>query len=63
MEPRTQKKNGKDQFVVPTYDEYIALREDLEDLLDLRAAKEKEGTAQSIPLDQAKEELDVSSCE
>ena len=57
------KEEYKDEFVVATHDEYMALREyleDLEDLLELRAAKKKEGNAESIPLDQAKQELGVS---
>ncbi len=50
-------KNGKRQFAVLPYEEYenlLALLEDLEDLRELRAAKEVEGDAPGLSLDEVK---------
>ena len=53
-------KNGKKQFAVLPYYEFLALQErlaDAEDLLELRKAKKAEGRKRSIPLAQVKREL------
>ena len=50
-------KNGKRQFAVLPYEEYeslLALLEDLEDLRELRAAKQTEGQASGLSLDEVK---------
>jgi hypothetical protein len=53
-------KNGKKQFAVLPYEEFLVLQErlaDAEDLLALRKAKRTEGKKRSIPLAEAKREL------
>jgi PHD/YefM family antitoxin component YafN of YafNO toxin-antitoxin module len=53
-------KNGKKQFAVLPYEEFLALQEqlaDAEDLLELRRAKRAEGRKRSIPLAEVKREL------
>jgi PHD/YefM family antitoxin component YafN of YafNO toxin-antitoxin module len=50
-------KNGKKQFAVLPYEEFVAMQqrlEDLEDLAALRRAKRAEGGKRSIPLAEAK---------
>jgi hypothetical protein len=56
-------KNGKKQFAVLPYEEFVALQErlaDAEDLLELRKAKRVEGKSRSIPLGEVKRQLRVS---
>lgn len=46
-------KNGRKEFAVLPYEEYIALQEwlaDIEDLLDLRSAKNSERDAPTVTL-------------
>jgi len=53
LHPEVLKKNGKKEFVVLPYEEFLAIQErlaDLEDLRDLREAKRREGKAPGIPL-------------
>ncbi len=53
-------KNGKKQFAVLPYEEFVALQErlaDAEDLLELRRAKRAEGKSRSIPLGEVKRQL------
>jgi hypothetical protein len=53
LHPEFLTKNGRREFVVLPYEEYVALEElleDAQDLLDLRAAKEVEGDQPSTPL-------------
>jgi hypothetical protein len=60
LHPEFLKKNGKCEFAVLPYEEYEALQEMLEDyrdLLDLRAAMEKESCEPSVPLNEVKEQL------
>ncbi len=55
-------KNGKKEFVVLPYEEFLAMQErlaDAEDLLDLRKAKQSERRKKSIPLANVKRELDI----
>ncbi|MBI3737040.1 type II toxin-antitoxin system Phd/YefM family antitoxin [Candidatus Sumerlaeota bacterium] len=53
-------KNGKPEFAVLPYEEYLQVRgilADAEDLRDLREAKALAGQTPGINLDQAKKEL------
>ncbi len=57
LHPEILKKNGKKEFVVLPYQEFLALQErlaDAEDLLELRKAKRAEGKKKSIPLAELK---------
>lgn len=52
--------NGKKQFAILPYAEFVALRDrldDLEDLATLRKAKRAEGKKRSVPLAEAKRVL------
>jgi len=60
LHPEILKKNGKNEFVVLPYEEFVALQEllaDAEDLMELRKAKKQERKKTSIPLAEAKREL------
>ena len=60
LHPEILVKNGKKQFAVLPYEEFVALQErlaDAEDLLDLRKAKRAEGGGRSIPLAELKRRL------
>ncbi len=60
LHPNYIEKNGRAEFVVLAVEEFQALRnqlEDLEDLLDLRNAKEEEGNEPTVTLKQVKENL------
>jgi PHD/YefM family antitoxin component YafN of YafNO toxin-antitoxin module len=53
LHPEILKKNGKNQFVVLPYEEFIAMRDRLEeadDLRSLRRAKRKESKSPATPL-------------
>jgi PHD/YefM family antitoxin component YafN of YafNO toxin-antitoxin module len=53
LHPEILTKNGRKEFAILPYEEFIALQEwlaDVEDLLDLRAAKEAEQNAQTVSL-------------
>ena len=53
-------KNGKKQFAVLPYEEFVALQErlsDAEDLLELRQAKRAEGKKRSISIVEVKRQL------
>ncbi len=53
-------KNGKKEFAVLPYEEFLALQErlaDAEDVLELRKAKRAEGKKKSIPLADVKRKL------
>ena len=59
LHPEILVKNGKKQFAVLPYEEFLALQErlaDADDLLELRKAK-REGAKRSIPLAKVKREL------
>lgn len=63
LHPEMLKKNGKKQFAVLPYEEFVALQEwlaDPEDLLELRKAKRAEGKKRSIPLAEAKRRLGLA---
>ena len=60
LHPEILVKNGKKEFVVLPYEEFLAMQEivaDAEDLLELRKAKLAEGNKRSITLTKAKEHL------
>ena len=60
LHPEILSKNGKKQFAVLPYDEFVALQgrlADANDLLELRKAKRAEGRKRSIPLAAVKREL------
>jgi PHD/YefM family antitoxin component YafN of YafNO toxin-antitoxin module len=55
-------KNGKKEFVVLTYEEFVALQErlaDAEDLTELRKAKRAERKKKTVPLADVKRELGI----
>lgn len=61
LTPEFITKKGKKEFVVLPYEEFEALQdylETLEDLLDLRKAKQEEAESSTISLEQAKQHLD-----
>jgi PHD/YefM family antitoxin component YafN of YafNO toxin-antitoxin module len=60
LHPEFITRNGKREFAVLPYEEFMALQEqmaDLEDLLDLRAAKRAERTASTASLIEVKDQL------
>ena len=62
LHPEILTKNGKKEFAVLTYEEFVALQEwlaDIEDLLDLRAAKQAEQDAPTVSLAEAESRLDT----
>ena len=63
LHPEILSKNGKKEFVVLPYEEFIALQElldDVEDLLELRAAKREEDSEPMLSLTDAKKELGLT---
>ncbi|EAZ93376.1 hypothetical protein [Crocosphaera chwakensis] len=62
LHPEFLTKNGKKEFAVLSYEEFIKVQkllEDLEDLEDLRQAKEEEKDSPSYSLDEVKEMLNI----
>ncbi len=60
LHPEILEKDGRKEFVVLPYEEYVALRqwmEDAEDLLALREAKREEGAAPTKPFEELAGEL------
>ncbi len=60
--PQIIGKNGKKEFVILPYEEFIAIKEELEnyeDLKDLREAKESSKHEKSIPLGKVIKDLDL----
>ena len=60
LHPEVLVKNGKKEFVVLPYEEFLAMQErlaDAEDLLELRKTKQSERKKRSIPLAEVKREL------
>ncbi len=63
LHPEILSKNGKHEFVVLPYEEFIALQEELEELEDLRQLDEAiaaEKNTPSIPWTEAKKRLGLS---
>ena len=57
MSPKILVKNGKKEFVILTYEEFVALQErlaDAEDLMELRRAKRTEQKKKGISLAEVK---------
>ena len=64
LHPEILTKNGRKEFAVLPYEEYIALQEwlaDVEDLLDLRAAKDAEQDAPTVSLTEVESRLDKTN--
>ena len=64
LHPEILTKNGRKEFAVLPYEEYIALQEwlaDIEDLLDLRAAKDAERDAPTVSLTEVESRLDKTN--
>ena len=62
LKPQIIKKNGKKEFVIFPYEEFLKIQEELdnyEDLRTLREAKVKEGNAPTISLKEAKKQLNL----
>lgn len=60
INPQVIEKNGKKEFVILPYEKFLEIREELDnydDLRILREAKEKEGDAPTISLEDAKNKL------
>lgn len=63
IHPQIIEKNGKSQFVVLPFEEFIELKsqvDDYEDLKDLREAKAEAEKEAGLSLDQLTTELEVS---
>ncbi len=63
LHPEILSKNGRKQFVVLPYEEFVAVQErlaDADDLLALRKAKRAEGGKKSIPLAAVKRTLGLA---
>jgi hypothetical protein len=63
LHPEIVEKDGKKQFVILPYEEFVAIERalaDAEDLAALRDAKKEEHAAPSIPLEQVVEDLGLS---
>jgi hypothetical protein len=61
LHPEILTKNGRKEFAVLPYEEFVALQEwlaDVEDLLDLRAAKGAEEDAPTVSLAEVERRLD-----
>lgn len=62
LHPEILMKNGKKEFVILTYEEFVALQDrlsDAEDLMVLRKAKRAEKKKKGIPLADVKRELGI----
>jgi hypothetical protein len=60
LHPEILTKNGRKEFAVLPYEEFVELQEwltDIEDLLDLRAAKEAEQDSPTAPLAEIESQL------
>ena len=63
LHPQILTQDGKEEFVVLSFEEFSRLQEELEDYEDLRAlreAKAEEATAPTLSLSEVKEDLDLS---
>ena len=61
LHPEILTKNGRKEFAVLPYEEFIALQEwleDLEDLVELRAAKESEHNAPTATLSEVEKQFE-----
>ena len=63
LHPEIIEKDGKKQFVILPYEEFVAIEQalaDAEDLVALRDAKKEEHAALSVPLEQVVDDLGLS---
>ena len=63
LNPEFLKKNGKPEFVVLPYEEFLVVQElleDLEDLRDLQQAKEEEGAVATVSIVDVKALLNLA---
>ncbi|MDT5060526.1 MAG: hypothetical protein QOH63_985 [Acidobacteriota bacterium] len=64
LHPEILTRNGRKEFAILPYEEFLALQEwlaDVEDLLDLRAAKEAEHNAPTISLAEFESRLEETN--
>lgn len=64
LHPEILSKNGRKEFAVLPYEEYLALQEwlaDVEDLLDLRDAKDAEHDAPTVSLTEVESRLNKTN--
>ena len=64
LHPHILRKDGKEQFVILPYDEFLAIQErldDAEDVLELRRAKQAEEGAPTLSLDEVKQRFVADS--
>lgn len=62
LHPQILVKDGKKQFAVLPYEEFVSLKErleEMEDLLELRKAKMTEGRNRTVPLARVKRQLNL----
>ena len=62
VHPNILEKNGKKEFAVLPFEEFLQIQEELldfEDLKDLREAKNKEQNVKGLPFSEAKKELKI----
>jgi len=62
LHPNILRKNGKDEFVVLPYEEFVAMQElleDAEDLKLLREARQENANEPGISFDEAKKRLGI----
>ena len=62
LHPQIIEKDGRKEFVVLPFEEFVRLEDELadyRDLQELRAAKKKEGTAPTLTLAEVKRELNL----
>ena len=60
IHPQVIEKEGKKEFVVLTYEEFLAIKEsleDFEDLKDLREAKAESSDESTVKLDDIRDDL------
>ena len=63
LHPEILRKDGQEQFVVLPYEEFVALRElldDVRDLIDLRDAKQQEADAPTVSLAEVRRRLGLT---
>ena len=62
LHPEFLTKNGEREYAVLPYPEFVALKEwleDVEDILDLREARESDDDSSSLTLEEVKQELGI----
>lgn len=62
LNPQIIEKNGKKEFVILPYEDFVKMQEEIEnyeDLRMLRKAKKKESLSPTISIERAKKELNI----